>query len=68
MKSGFTILLQKANIPIVMFLFDYDHKTIHCLGHLNPSGNYDEDLKIFERYEGKISPKIVIGLPNLYKI
>ncbi|MGK3628378.1 lysophospholipid acyltransferase family protein, partial [Acinetobacter sp. A11] len=48
MKSGFYHIAAKANIPIVMFSFDYDHKTIHCLGHLNPSGHYDEDLtKIF---------------------
>ncbi len=72
MKSGFYHIAAKANIPIVMFSFDYDHKTIHCLGHLNPSGNYDEDLtKIFERYEGKISPKnrnwLAEPLQNLVK-
>lgn len=72
MKSGFYHIAAKANIPIVMFSFDYDHKTIHCLGHLNRSGNYDEDLtKIFERYEGKISPKnrnwLAEPLQNLVK-
>ncbi len=69
MKSGFYHIVAKANIPIVMFSFDYDRKTIHCLGYLTPSGNYDEDLaKIFERYEGKYHRKIVIGLQSLYKI
>jgi hypothetical protein len=49
--NGCNDLLSKS----IGCVFDYDHKTIHCLGHLNPSGNYDEDLtKIFERYEGKI--------------
>ncbi len=72
MKSGFYHIAAKANIPIVMFSFDYDRKTIHCLGHLNPSGNYDEDLqKIFERYKGKISPKnrnwLAEPLQNLVK-
>ena len=72
MKSGFYHIAAKANIPIVMFSFDYDHKTVHCLGYLTPSGNYDEDLaKIFERYEGKISPKnrnwLAEPLQNLVK-
>ena len=72
MKSGFYHIAAKANIPIVMFSFDYDRKTIHCLGHLDPSGNYDEDLtKIFERYEGKISPQnrnwLAEPLQNLVK-
>ena len=72
MKSGFYHIAHAAGIPIVMFSFDYDRKTIHCLGHLNPSGNYDEDLqKIFERYKGKISPKnrnwLAEPLQNLVK-
>ena len=34
MKSGFYHIAHAAGIPIVMFSFDYDHKTIYSLGLL----------------------------------
>lgn len=57
-KSGFYHIAMGANIPIVMFAFDYDAKVIRCLGVLQPTGDYDADLaKIFQHYEGRFSPK-----------
>ena len=72
MKSGFYHIAMKANIPIVMFSFDYDQKTLHSLGYLQPTGNYEADLQlIFERYTGKFSPKnrhwLAEPLQNLLK-
>ncbi|MBL8321898.1 MAG: 1-acyl-sn-glycerol-3-phosphate acyltransferase [Acinetobacter sp.] len=57
-KSGFYYIAYEAQIPIVMFSFDYAKKTIHCLGVFEPTGNYEQDLEqILQRYEGHFSPK-----------
>ena len=57
-KSGFYQIALGAHIPIVMFSFDYDDKTIHCLGVFHPTGQYEHDLDyILNRYIGKFSPK-----------
>ncbi|WP_343619955.1 1-acyl-sn-glycerol-3-phosphate acyltransferase [Acinetobacter proteolyticus] len=58
MKSGFYHIAHAAGIPIVMFAFDYDHKTIYCLGAFIPTGHYQQDLEqILKRYIGHFSPK-----------
>lgn len=58
MKSGFYHIAHAAGIPIVMFAFDYDHKTIYCLGAFTPTGHYQQDLEhIMQRYVGHFSPK-----------
>lgn len=58
LRSGFYRIAVGAHIPIVMFSFDYDHKTIYCLGVFHPTGNYEQDLEqILNRYVGKFSPK-----------
>lgn len=57
-RSGFYHIAQGANIPIVMFAFDYANKVIRCLGVLHPTGNYEKDLAtILARYQGHFSPK-----------
>ena len=57
-KSGFYRIAVGAHIPIVMFSFDYAHKTIHCLGVFQPTGDYEPDLEqILNLYIGKFSPK-----------
>lgn len=57
-RSGFYRIAVGAHIPIVMFSFDYDHKTIYCLGIFQPTGNYEQDLEqILNQYVGKFSPK-----------
>ncbi|MGB8696161.1 lysophospholipid acyltransferase family protein [Acinetobacter sp.] len=57
-RSGFYRIAVGANLPIVMFSFDYNRKTIHCLGVFQPTGNYEQDLeRILNRYVGKFSPK-----------
>ncbi|WP_096911177.1 1-acyl-sn-glycerol-3-phosphate acyltransferase [Acinetobacter colistiniresistens] len=58
MKSGFYHIAHAAGIPIVMFAFDYDHKTIYCLGAFIPTGHYQQDLEqIMQCYVGHFSPK-----------
>lgn len=57
-KSGFYRITVGAHIPIVMFAFDYDHKTIRCLGVFHPSGDFDQDLpKILACYAGQFSAR-----------
>ncbi|KGT47610.1 1-acyl-sn-glycerol-3-phosphate acyltransferase [Acinetobacter sp. HR7] len=57
-RSGFYHIAKAANLPIVMFSFDYDHKIIHILGVYHITGDYDYDLEqIYKHYEGKISAK-----------
>ena len=58
LKSGFYRIALGAEVPIVMFAFDYENKIIHCLGAFSPTGDYDADLKqILALYDGKISAK-----------
>jgi 1-acyl-sn-glycerol-3-phosphate acyltransferase len=57
-KSGFYQIAVGAQIPIVMFAFDYEKKMIRCLGVFHPSGNFNEDLpKILACYSGQFSAK-----------
>lgn len=57
-RTGFYHIALGAQIPIVMFAFDYNQKIIRCLGQIFPSGNYDQDLAlILSTYKGKFSAK-----------
>ncbi len=71
-KSGFYRIAYGANIPIVLFSFDYDRKMIRCLDVIYPTGDYEEDLeKILSHYQGNFSPKnpnwLSTPLQNLLK-
>ena len=58
MESGFYHIAHAAGVPIVMFSFDYAHKTIYSLGPFTTTGHYQQDLeKIMKCYEGHFSPK-----------
>ncbi len=57
-KSGFYHIAVGANIPIVIFAFDYQKKMIGCLGVFHPTGNYEQDLpQILSLYQDHFSPK-----------
>ncbi len=54
-RSGFYHIAYGAHIPIVMFSFDYAHKTIHILGVFHPTGDYAQDLDaIYTQYTRQI--------------
>lgn len=56
--SGFYHIAKAAHLPIVMFSFDYDIKTVHILGVYHLTGDYEYDLEqIYKHYEGKFSAK-----------
>jgi 1-acyl-sn-glycerol-3-phosphate acyltransferase len=57
-RSGFYHIAHAAQIPIVMFAFDYKNKVIRILGTFDTTGDYDKDLEnILNRYEGNFHPK-----------
>ncbi|MBU3846210.1 MAG: 1-acyl-sn-glycerol-3-phosphate acyltransferase [Candidatus Acinetobacter avistercoris] len=67
-RTGFYHIATGANIPIVMFAFDYDHKIIRCLGVMHPTNDYKQDLnEILERYRGQFSPKNLAQLAKPLK-
>ena len=71
-KSGFYQIALKAQIPIVIFAFDFDHKIIHSLGVFDPTGHYEQDLdQMMQRFAGKFSPHtpdwLSLPLQNLVK-
>lgn len=67
-RSGFYHIAKGANIPIVIFAFDYNHKIIRCLGMIYPTKNYEKDLnEILERYRGQFSPKNLAQLAKPFK-
>lgn len=47
-KSGFYHIAREAGVPIVMSVLDYGTKTISLRAALEPSGDYDADLKIIK--------------------
>jgi len=56
-KKGFYFIALAANIPIVLCYVDYKEK-ICCVSDVKiyPSGNYEEDFKIIEKfYKGKVA-------------
>lgn len=67
-RTGFYHIALGANIPIVMFAFDYEHKMIRCLGVKHATGNYEADLAdILSKYKGKFSPKNYLRLAKPLK-
>ena len=44
-QKRFYWIAYQADIPIVMFSFDYKHKKVYCLGAMQPTGNYEADLE-----------------------
>lgn len=67
-RTGFYHIATGANIPIVLFAFDYDHKIIRCLGVMHPTNDYEQDLnEILEQYRGQFSPKNLAQLAKPLK-
>lgn len=57
-RSGFYHIAHGAHLPLVMFGFDYETKTIRILGVYQTTGNFEADLdNILSYYTGKISAK-----------
>lgn len=63
-KRGFYYIAVKAHVPIVMGFLDYKKKELGFGPIFYPSGNYDEDWKIMEKFYRGITAKY----PELYNL
>ena len=57
-KTGFYHIALKANVPILLCKLDYKNKQVGIFNQINPSSNYEKDMKFiedaFRNVEGKI--------------
>lgn len=56
-KTGFYVMAQKANVPIVMCGFDFAKKEVVISEFFTPSGNMEADLQHMHAFFDKIIPK-----------
>ena len=56
-KKGFYYIAVKAEVPIVLGFLDYKKKELGFGPTLYPTGNYEEDWKIMERFYKGITAK-----------
>ena len=56
-KTGFYVMAQKANVPIVMCGFDFAQKKVIISDFFDPSGDMESDLVYMHEFFEKITPK-----------
>ena len=56
-KRGFYYIAEKAEVPIVLGFLDYKKKELGFGPILYPTGNYEEDWKIMEKFYRGITAK-----------
>jgi 1-acyl-sn-glycerol-3-phosphate acyltransferase len=56
-KTGFYIMAQKAQVPIVMVGFDYQNKEVVVSDFFKPSGDLETDINFMHKFFEKIVPK-----------
>ncbi len=56
-KKGFYYIATKANVPIVLGFLDYKKKELGFGPMLYPTGNYEEDWKVMEKFYRGINAK-----------
>ncbi len=49
-KRGFYFIALKAQLPIMLYALDFEHKTIVCTKTLMPSGDVEADMRIIMDY------------------
>ena len=64
-KKGFYFIALKANIPILLYGIDYQHKHIQCTKTIIPSGDLESDMRniklYFKDFKGKKPENFTIG-------
>ena len=64
-KRGFYYIAQKADIPILLYVIDYEQKLIRCTKTIVPNGDIDtqmRDIKLyFKDFKGKKPENFTIG-------
>lgn len=56
-KSGFYHIAQTAGVPIILGFLDFGKKEVGFLNEFNPTGNYENDLKIIQKKYVGITPR-----------
>lgn len=60
-RSGFYHIAHQGGVPIIFSVLDYGTKTIRISGYLEPSGDYEADLKIirshYQTARGKLNDR-----------
>ena len=57
-KTGFYYIAIKANVPIIMFTFDFENKKNHISNPFYPTGNIEKDLKFMRDFYRGVIGKI----------
>lgn len=64
-KKGFYYIALKADIPILLYALDFEHKEIRCTRSIMPSGDIDPDMREIKLYfkdvKGKKPEQFSIG-------
>lgn len=67
-KKGFYFIALGAQIPILLYALDYEHKHIKCTKSLLPTGNLEQEMKEIKHYfkdiKGKYPENFTIGETN----
>ena len=64
-KRGFYFIAQKAQLPILLYGLDYEHRKIVCTKTVIPSGDLESDMRdiklYFKDFKGKYPENFSIG-------
>lgn len=47
LRTGFYYIALKANVPIIPVAFDYNKKEVRIGAPFHPTGNFEDDMKVF---------------------
>ena len=65
-KKGFYFIALKANLPILLYGLDYEHRLIQCTRTIHPTGDLEADMleikTYFKNFKGKIPDNFTTGL------
>lgn len=63
-KHGFYYIALKANIPILLYAVDFEHREIVCTKTFIPTGDYDKDIieikEYYKNFKGKKPEQFII--------
>ena len=65
-KLGFYYIALKANVPIQLYVLNYNTKTVICKEQIIPSGNVEKDLHYIKKYYAQF--KNAALYPNKFSV
>ncbi len=58
-KTGFYYIAKKANVPIIMFTFDFEHKQNKISEPFYPTDDFEADFKFMHRFFEGVKGKVL---------